>query len=83
VRIELPPAIDVEVWFEPATGNAIDLLGRGHPRDCRQLRRRDLCVTRVDVLQPEVEGWKLVARKIFRGPAVMHLRIAFTKTASV
>jgi hypothetical protein len=82
VRIELPHAIDVDVWFESATGNTIDLLGRGHPRDCQQMKGRDVCVTRLDVLQDEVEGWRLVARKIFRGPAVMHLRIAFTKTAS-
>jgi hypothetical protein len=80
VRIELPHSADVDVWFESATGDTIDLLGREHLRDCRRLKDRDLCVTRVDVLQDEAEGWRLLARKIFRGPTVMHLRIRFTKT---
>jgi hypothetical protein len=83
VRVELPHEAEVEVWFESATGaSTIDVLGRGHPRDCRELKGRDVCLTRIDVDQGEAEGWKLVARKMFRGSAVMHLRVVFSKTAS-
>jgi hypothetical protein len=82
-RIGLPHGADVDVWFESATGaSTIDLLGRGHLRDCRELKDRDVCLTRIDVLQDEAEGWRLIARKVFRGPVVMRLRIVFEKTAS-
>jgi hypothetical protein len=64
---------------EPAR---IDVLGRGRRRDCRELEDRDICLTRIDVLQDDAEGWTLIARKIFRGSAVMRLRVAFRKTAS-
>jgi hypothetical protein len=82
VRIALPHGADVDIWFESATGRTIDLLGRGHPRDCAERKGQDVCLTRVDVFQDEAEGWRLIARKVFREPVVMRLRVVFEETAA-
>lgn len=85
VRIEMPHGGDVDVWFEDSTGaRTIDLLGRSHHGDCRELNGRDVCVSRIDIHQDAPEVWTLIARTSPRRlvASVMRLRVAFRKTGS-
>ena len=44
-RFNLPRDADVDIWFESVTGSGtIDLVGRGHHRDCRAKNGRDVRV---------------------------------------
>jgi hypothetical protein len=82
-RFDLPHDADVDVWFESVTGpGTIDLLGRGHPRDCRAKEGRDVCVTTLEFRQRDAEVLRLLARKLSLGPMVIRLRIAFEQIPS-
>jgi hypothetical protein len=82
-RFNLPHDADVDIWFESVTGSStIDLLGRGHPRDCRAKEARDVCVTTLEFRQRDAEVLRLLARKLSLGPMVIRLRIAFEKIPS-
>jgi hypothetical protein len=82
-RFNLPQDADVDIWFESFTGSStIDLLGRGHPRDCRVKEDRDVCVTTIEFRQREAEVLRLLARKMSLGPMVIRLRIAFEQITS-
>jgi hypothetical protein len=75
-RIDRPPSADVDVWLESATSpSTIDLLGRESRPRCRRNRGREICVTNVDFYQPELEGWRPIARKISREAAVIRMRL--------
>jgi hypothetical protein len=82
-RFNLPHDADVDVWFESVTGpGTIDLLGRGHLRDCRATKGRDVCVTTLEFRQRDAEVLRLLARKLSLGPMLIRIRVSFKEIPS-
>jgi hypothetical protein len=79
VRIDLPSAAEVGIWFESVSGARIDVFGYEDPSDdpeCVSQARRYICDRSLDLREVEAGAWRLVVRKLSNGPALVRLRVA-------
>jgi hypothetical protein len=79
VRVDLPSAAEVGIWFESVAGARIDVFGyedRNDDPDCVRQARRDKCVRSLALRDVEAGVWRLVVRKLSSGRAVVRLTVA-------
>jgi hypothetical protein len=75
VRIDLPSAAHVDVWFE-RFGSRIDVLDRSRRRACERQEGRDQCLISLPAGEDDPGVWLLLVRKLSAGSAVVRLSIA-------
>jgi hypothetical protein len=75
VRVDLPSAAEVDVWFE-RFGSRIDVLDRSRRHACERQEDRELCLLRLPPSDDDSGVWLLLVRKLSAGSAVIRLSIA-------
>jgi hypothetical protein len=75
VRVDLPSAAEVDVWFE-RFGSRIDVLDRSRRGACERQKDRELCLLRLPSSSDDPGVWLLLVRKLSAGSALVRLSIA-------